>query len=64
MKIIGMSQAEQDNLFRVLAAILWLGNITFTENDEGNAKITDQSVVDFVAYLLEVVGEDPCTTSR
>lgn len=54
MKIIGMSQAEQDNLFRVLAAILWLGNITFTENDEGNAKITDQSVVDFVAYLLEV----------
>ena len=54
MKIIGMSQAEQDNLFRVLAAILWLGNITFSENDEGNAKITDQSVVDFVAYLLEV----------
>jgi myosin-1 len=54
MKIIGMSQAEQDNLFRMLAAILWLGNITFAENDEGNAKITDQSVVDFVAYLLEV----------
>lgn len=54
MKIIGMTQAEQDNLFRVLAAILWLGNITFAENDEGNAAITDQSVVDFVAYLLEV----------
>lgn len=54
MRIIGMSQGEQDNLFRVLAAILWLGNITFVENDEGNAKITDQSVVDFVAYLLEV----------
>jgi myosin-1 len=54
MKIIGMSQAEQDNLFRMLSAILWIGNITFAEDDQGNAKITDQSVVDFVAYLLEV----------
>jgi myosin-1 len=54
MKIIGMSQAEQDNLFRMLAAILWIGNIQFAEDDEGNAKITDSSVVDFVAYLLEV----------
>jgi myosin I len=54
MTIIGMTQAEQDNLFRMLAAILWIGNIQFAEDDEGNAKIIDSSVVDFVAYLLEV----------
>ncbi|KAF1989576.1 hypothetical protein K402DRAFT_444649 [Aulographum hederae CBS 113979] len=54
MKVIGLAQSEQDNIFRMLAAILWLGNVTFAENDEGNAAITDQSVVDFVAYLLEV----------
>jgi myosin I len=54
MRIIGMAQAEQDNLFRMLAAILWLGNVTFQENDEGNAAIADESVIDFVAYLLEV----------
>jgi len=54
MKIIGMTEAEQDNVFRMLSAILWLGNITFRENDEGNGEIADQSVVDFVAYLLEV----------
>ncbi|KAF2001152.1 hypothetical protein P154DRAFT_433440 [Amniculicola lignicola CBS 123094] len=54
MKIIGLSQAEQDNIFRMLAAILWLGNVSFHEDDSGNAAITDQSVVDFVAYLLEV----------
>ena len=54
MKIIGMQQAEQDDLFRMLAAILWLGNVTFRENDDGNAAIADQSVIDFVAYLLEV----------
>ncbi|CAI6331494.1 unnamed protein product [Periconia digitata] len=54
MKVIGLSQAEQDNIFRMLAAILWLGNVSFQEDDSGNAAIVDQSVVDFVAYLLEV----------
>ncbi|KAL2041549.1 hypothetical protein N7G274_005931 [Stereocaulon virgatum] len=54
MKIIGLSQGEQDNIFRMLATILWVGNITFREDDNGNAMIVDQSVVDFVAYLLEV----------
>lgn len=38
----------------MLATVLWLGNVTFVEDDSGNAAIGDQSVVDFVAYLLEV----------
>lgn len=54
MKVIGMSQAEQDEVFRMLSAILWLGNCSFGEDDQGNSAIQDQSVVDFVAYLLEV----------
>ncbi|CAG8001151.1 unnamed protein product [Penicillium olsonii] len=54
MGVIGMSDAEQDNVFRMLAAILWIGNVQFSEDDSGNAMISDQSVVDFVAYLLEV----------
>ncbi|KAI9668881.1 MAG: class II myosin [Alyxoria varia] len=54
MQTIGISEVEQDNIFRVLAAILWLGNVTFVEDDQGNATIADQSVIDFVAYLLEV----------
>ncbi len=54
MRVIGLSQAEQDDIFRMLAAILWLGNIQFTEDKDGNAAITDQSVVEFLAYLLEV----------
>ncbi|GLA86409.1 class II myosin [Aspergillus tubingensis] len=54
MGVIGMAEAEQDEVFRMLAAILWIGNIQFAEDDSGNAAITDQSVVDFVAYLLEV----------
>ncbi|KAK5213185.1 class II myosin [Exophiala xenobiotica] len=54
MRIIGLAKAEQDNIFRMLAAVLWIGNITFRENDQGGVDISDQSVVDFVAYLLEV----------
>ncbi|GAV51421.1 hypothetical protein ZYGR_0AD06040 [Zygosaccharomyces rouxii] len=54
MRVIGLSQEEQDEIFRVLAAILWTGNITFMENDEGNAQVRDTSVTDFVAYLLQV----------
>ena len=54
MRIIGLTKPEQDNIFRMLAAILWIGNITFRENDQGGVDIADQSVVDFVAYLLEV----------
>ncbi|KAI3339970.1 P-loop containing nucleoside triphosphate hydrolase protein [Ustulina deusta] len=54
MNIIGLSQAEQDEVFRMLAAILWAGNIQFIEGDDGYAAVRDQSVVDFLAYLLEV----------
>lgn len=57
MKIIGLSQAEQDEIFRMLAAILWIGNIQFSEDESGWAQVTDKSVVDFVAYLLEVTPE-------
>ncbi|KAM0712141.1 hypothetical protein Q7P37_011235 [Cladosporium fusiforme] len=54
MRVIGLAQGEQDEIFRMLAAILWIGNISYRENDEGNADVADQSVIDFVAYLLEV----------
>ncbi|KAL7620512.1 class II myosin [Parahypoxylon ruwenzoriense] len=54
MKIIGLSQGEQDEVFRMLAAVLWAGNIHFVEGDDGYAAVADQSVVDFLAYLLEV----------
>lgn len=57
MKIIGLSQAEQDSIFRMLAAVLWTGNIQFREDQSGYAEVADKSVVDFVAYLLEVTPE-------
>lgn len=54
MNVIGMAEAEQDDVFRMLAAILWIGNIQFVEDDQGNSAIADESVIAYVAYLLEV----------
>ncbi|KAK0233583.1 P-loop containing nucleoside triphosphate hydrolase protein [Armillaria fumosa] len=54
MDIIGLDANEQNEIFRMLAIILWLGNVQFEEKDDGNSQITDTSVTDFVAYLMDV----------
>ena len=54
MKIINVSPAEQNNIFRMIALILWIGNISFKEDDNGNAAIYDPTVSEYVAYLLQV----------
>lgn len=61
MGIIGLSGDEQNNILRMLAAVLWLGNVSFVENDQGNAAVADQGVPDFVGYLLEV---DPTAVTK
>ena len=53
MQVIGLSAAEQNSIFKTLATILWLGNVDFRENEDGNAMIADTGVTDFVAYLME-----------
>ncbi|TIB87282.1 hypothetical protein E3Q19_03656 [Wallemia mellicola] len=54
MNTIGLSGDEQNEIFRMLASILWLGNIVFVENDDGNAQPDDSDTLDFIAYLLQV----------
>lgn len=41
MDIIGSEKSEKDDIFRMLAVILWLGNVVFNENDQGHAAVTD-----------------------
>jgi myosin I len=54
MQVIGLSDQEQSDIFRMLAIILWLGNVQFVEDDSGNSVVSDTGVTDFVAYLMEV----------
>nr|AAC47535.1 unconventional myosin IB [Entamoeba histolytica] len=54
MNTIGISADEQYWIFQLVAAILHLGNVYFTENSSGYAEITDKSALETAAYLLEV----------
>ncbi|CAL1694465.1 unnamed protein product [Somion occarium] len=54
MQVIGLTDYEQSEIFRMLAAVLWVGNVQFVEDDSGNSQISDTSVTDFVGYLMEV----------
>ncbi|WFD29654.1 class II myosin [Malassezia sp. CBS 17886] len=54
MRTIGLGDAEQTSILRMLAAVLWLGNVQFVENDAGEAEIANPDVPAFLAYLLEV----------
>ena len=53
MQTIGIAANEQSEILRCLAIILWLGNVSFREDGEGNAAIADASVPEFVGYLME-----------
>ena len=61
MTTIGISASEQENILRVLATILWLGNVSFKQGDDGNAFIEDEGVPNFVAYLMEA---DPTAVNK
>ncbi|KAI8979236.1 P-loop containing nucleoside triphosphate hydrolase protein [Mycotypha africana] len=54
MNVIGLQKHEQDEIFKILAIILWLGNILFVEDDNGTAAISDMDVANFIAYLFMV----------
>jgi myosin I len=56
MNTIGLSADEQNDIFRMLAIVLWLGNVQYEEMDDGNAGVADTGVTDFIAYLMEVDG--------
>ncbi|KAI9188885.1 class II myosin [Blastocladiella emersonii ATCC 22665] len=60
MRVIGLSAQEQSDIHRLLAAILWLGNVDFAVDPDGNGEdailgsATAQDALDSVAYLLQV----------
>lgn len=59
---IGVSQAEQDIIFRIVSAVLSLGNIDFHGEDnisEGEVAVIDESyTIDLAASLLGVRREN------
>ena len=54
METINIDSGEQDSIFQMVATVLWIGNVSFVEDDNGNAAIRDTSVSDWVAALMNV----------
>ena len=54
MGVIGLTAQEQEEIFRMLAIILWLGNVQYDEMDDGNSKVSDTGVTEFIGYLMDV----------
>jgi myosin I len=54
MGVMGLTAQQQKSVFKVLAAILTLGNLEFAQNDKDEAYITNADELGWVAYLLEV----------
>ena len=52
MNTVGISSQDQKEIFRVLAGILWLGNIRFQGG--APAQVVDKGPLDYAAYLLQV----------
>jgi myosin-1 len=53
MDTIGFSKQEQHDIIRLLAAILWLGNLQFGENVDKTI-VTNTDVLDMICYLLQI----------
>jgi len=43
MDVIGITKNEQYEIFRLLAAILWMGNIEFREVGTDKAEVSDMA---------------------
>ena len=52
LSTVGIGPGEQAEIWKIIAAILWLGNINFTGS--APAKVTDRSALEYAAYLLQV----------
>lgn len=54
METVGFTAAEQLDLFRIVAAILHIGNITITETRSNDAVMPDPSQAERVCHLLGI----------
>ena len=46
MNVIGITKDEQASINKMLAAILWLGNVVFIEGKDGKTVCEDEKVVE------------------
>jgi len=54
MTTMSITPDEQWYILQMIAGILHLGNVSFTEDQKGNAKVADKGTLEFAAALFQV----------
>jgi myosin I len=54
MNIIGLTKEEQDDIFRMLAIVLWLGNVQFSEGGDNNSAVVDDENGKLIEHAYSV----------
>eukprot|EP01091_Cochliopodium_minus_P015206 TRINITY_DN5339_c0_g1_i2.p1 TRINITY_DN5339_c0_g1~~TRINITY_DN5339_c0_g1_i2.p1 ORF type:complete len:1073 (-),score=394.85 TRINITY_DN5339_c0_g1_i2:98-3316(-) len=52
MKTMNMSNTEIEDIFKIISAILYLGNLQFTEDDKEQSHVSNKQDLDIIAKLL------------
>lgn len=58
MENLGMKEQEINNIMRIVAIVLHIGNIAFKKKDEDSTVIEDRKELDIVASLLEIPADN------
>uniref|UniRef100_A0A7N1A3X8 Uncharacterized protein n=2 Tax=Kalanchoe fedtschenkoi TaxID=63787 RepID=A0A7N1A3X8_KALFE len=58
LEIVGICKEDQESVFSLVAAVLWLGNITFTEGNNGQVEVVADDAISTVSRLLECSTHD------
>jgi len=53
-RVVGLNDEEIGEVHRVLSAVLWLGNVAFTEDNQEKSSVQDPQVLEIVSHLLQV----------
>jgi len=61
MSVVGIPNDEQENIVMLIAGVLHLGNVAFSQDGKGNAAVGDPNVLNFAASMLSV---DPYTLTN
>ncbi|KAL2297316.1 hypothetical protein Nmel_016615 [Mimus melanotis] len=56
LSVIGFNDSEVEDLLSIVASVLHLGNVQFAADEQGNAQVTTENQIKYLARLLAVDG--------
>ncbi|KAF2981535.1 hypothetical protein EK904_007222 [Melospiza melodia maxima] len=56
LSVIGFNDTEVEDLLSIVASVLHLGNVQFAADEQGNAQVTTENQIKYLARLLAVDG--------